>query len=202
MIIGKIVKSNSHIDYLCRVNDRLESANPPRVEDYTFGKFIKIELTESDRNTFPAQIVGVIYNSQLVNPEFGNYGPRLTTPPDQNAVFSPDYVNEQFTLVGILLLGWFSGSKGVHRIPPNVLPLNAGVEPLAEDDFKNFHLNGKEELHLNYYSHVITHAGKLGPQLLQTILDQLRIAFGDRYASMIDILRDTLSWQMTMATLK
>ncbi len=202
MIIGKIIKSNSHIDYLCRINDRLEIEAPPEVEAYTFGKFVQIRLPENAAAGLPVQVVGILYNSQLVNPEFGNYGPRLTMPPDQNAVFSPDYINEQFTLVGILLLGWLNGSCGAHRIPPNVIPLNAIVETLPDDDIRAFHLNHKQELHLNYYTHILTHAGKLGPQLAQSILDRLNTLFDQKYAPILTIVRDTLSWQITMTALK
>ncbi len=201
MIIGKIVKSNSHIDYLCRINGRLETTNPPQIADYTFGKFTHIRIVENKNNLLLGPIIGIIYNSQLINPEFGNYGPRLTTPTDQNAVFSPDYVNEQFTLVGLLLLGWLNESSGIHQIPPNVIPLNTVVETLTGEDLKTFHLNEKHELHLNYYSHVLTHAGKFGPQLMQNILSQLNYIFGDRYSPLITIIKNTLSWQMTMATL-
>ena len=201
MAIGKIVKSNSHIDYLCRINDPLDTPEPPPIEDYVFGKFVRMTVENSGPNGF-SRIVGIIYNSQLVNPEFGNYGPRLTTPPEQNAVFSPDYVNEPFTLVGILLLGWLDDTGGIHRIPPTVIPLNVPIETLNDDDVRSFHLNSQQNLHLNYYSHVMTHAGKLGPQLMQNILDQLNGLFGAEYRPMLDILKDTLSWQVTMATLK
>lgn len=200
MIIGKIVKSNSHIDYLCRVNDTLDTPQPPGLADYTFGRFVRMIVPPGQQPS--DHIVGIIYNSQLVNPEFGNYGPRLTTPPDQNAVFSPDYVNEQFTLIGILLLGWLNGNGGIHRIPPTVIPLNITVETLPEDEVRTFHLNDRNNLHLNYYSHVINHAGKLGPQLMQNILEQLNRLFGADYQPTLDILKDTLSWQVTMATLK
>ena len=200
MIIGKIIKSNSHIDYLCRINDRLETDLPPDIDDYTFGKFVVMKQNNNHQNE--KQIVGVIYNSQLVNPEFGNYGPRLTVPPDQNTVFSPDYINEQFTLVGILLLGWLNKNHGIHRIPPTVIPLNVSVEVCPTEQVRIFHLNEQNQLHLNYYPHVITHAGKLGPQLMQSILEMLQKIFPDEYQPMLNILKDTLSWQMTMNTIK
>ena len=48
-------------------------------------------------------MIGVIYNSQLINPEYGSYRPRLSTPAKLNTVFSPDYLNEQGILISILL---------------------------------------------------------------------------------------------------
>ena len=62
-------------------------------------------------------MIGVIYNSQLINPEYGNYGPRLSTPSRLNTVFSPDYLNEQGVLISILLLGWGIGNESRQEIP-------------------------------------------------------------------------------------
>src|SRR4028118_1328281 len=108
MKIAKIVKSNSHIDYVGRVIDQLDSANPPAADDYGFGQFVRIPLEDMN------EIVGVIYDSQLLNPDYGSYGPRLSPQPEL-AVLSPDYLNEQGLLLGILLLGWRDKIKNETR---------------------------------------------------------------------------------------
>ncbi|RMF86738.1 MAG: hypothetical protein D6736_14415 [Nitrospinota bacterium] len=191
MIIGKIVKSNSHIDYLCRILDRLETADPPQPHDYAFGQFVRIGT----------ETVGIIYDSQLINPDYGNYGPRLTTPPEQNAVFSPDYLNEQATLVGILLLGWLEGSIGIHRVPRYVIPINTEVETMDEEAIRRFHSDQDQEFQLHYYSHILTHAGPIGIQLLLTVIEQLGRLFTEASAS-LQILQDTLSWQLTLSQIR
>ena len=66
MKIAKIVKSNSHLDYVGRVIDALDVALPPKAEDYGFAQFVSLPIDE-DQET-----VGVIYNSILVNPEYSN----------------------------------------------------------------------------------------------------------------------------------
>src|SRR5215475_12969145 len=116
MRIAKIIKSNSHIDYAARILDSLETNEPPKASDYYFGQFVKISGSNGE-------IIGIIYNSQLINPEYGNYGPRLSTPPDLNSVFSPDYLNEQGVLISILLLGWKSGDESRQDTPRVVLPI-------------------------------------------------------------------------------
>lgn len=58
MQIAKIIKSNSHVDYVARVFDALETAAPPAVSDYRFGQFVQI--ANGDR-----AVVGVIYNSTI-----------------------------------------------------------------------------------------------------------------------------------------
>ena len=42
MHIAKIVSSNSHIDYVARVIDALDSSSPPMPEDHCFGQFVGI----------------------------------------------------------------------------------------------------------------------------------------------------------------
>ena len=111
MKIAKIVSSNSHIDYVGRVIDSLDVANPPTSEDYGFGQFVALPVAENEK------IIGVIYDSILVNPEYANYGPRLSPKPELGS-FSPDYLNEQGFLIGILLLGTInSANKISHGVP-------------------------------------------------------------------------------------
>jgi hypothetical protein len=191
MIIGKIVKSNSHIDYLCRILDRLETDEPPQPDDYPFGQFVRVGT----------ETVGIIYDSQLINPDYGNYGPRLTTPPEHNAVFTPDYLNEQATVVGILLLGWLEGGVGIHRVPRYVIPINTEVETMETEEIQRFHSNQHQELQLHYYSHILTHTGPIGIQLLLTVIEQLSRLF-THDVSRLKILQDTLSWQLTLGQVR
>ena len=87
MKIAKIVTSNSHLDYVGRVIDSLDSENPPASDDFGFAQFVSVPLENES-------IIGIIHNSMLVNPEYSNYGPRLSPKPEL-ANFSPDYINEQ-----------------------------------------------------------------------------------------------------------
>src|SRR5687768_9432020 len=98
MQIAKIISSNSHIQYYARVLDTLEVEQPPRPADYAFSRFIVVESEGR-------KIVGVISDSQLINPEYGNFGPRLSSPQEANRLFSPDYLHEQGVLIELLMLG-------------------------------------------------------------------------------------------------
>src|SRR5262249_1409595 len=117
--IGKIVKSNSHVDYVGRVLDKLEAGSPPDPEHYRFGRFVSIPpiprafatgaAASSSNGGGPGggcTTVGIIYNSQLVNPDYERLGPRLSAPVELTTVFSPDLLNEQGILIGVLLVGW------------------------------------------------------------------------------------------------
>ena len=97
--IGKIVKSNTHVDYVCRVYNAGEVHPLPEPSEYSFGTFVSIQLEE---NGAPGgELIGVIYNTLLLNPDFGNLGPRLS-PRQDTEIFSPDYLSETATLVGII----------------------------------------------------------------------------------------------------
>jgi hypothetical protein len=189
MKIAKIIKSNSHVDYIGRVLDRLDSAEPPALEHYQFGQFVYIQ------SDFPI-MVGIIYNSQLINPEYGRLGPRLSSSSDMNAVFSPDLVNEQGVLIGLLLVGWVEENGSSHQgVPRAVIPVNSEVITMSEEEVRSFHTDKSDRLALRYYSQVITHARQFAPQLLLAVLDQLENIFGDTSRSEIAVLRRTLNWQ-------
>jgi hypothetical protein len=195
MRIAKIIKSNSHVDYAARVLDALETPEPPGAADYRFGQFVKV-------TTRSGEVVGVIYNSQLINPEYGNYGPRLSTPPELNAVFSPDYLNEQGVLIGLLLLGWRDGQGRKQGVPREVLPINADVETMTDDEVRAFHHNERGALEVHYYSHVTTHAGPFAFQLLSAIVEQLEPLTTERERARLEVLRKTLAWQQTVGKMK
>jgi hypothetical protein len=188
MRIAKIVKSNSHVDYIARVLDALDSASPPAPEEYRFGQFV---LMRADF----CSTVGIIYNSQLINPEYGSLGPRLSSSAEMNAVFSPDLVNEQGVLIGLLAVGQLDGESSLQGIPRAVVPLNSEVITMSDSEVRSFHADRDGRIALRYYSHVITHARQFAPQLMVAVLDQLETLFGDGSKPEIAVLRRTLNWQ-------
>ena len=44
MLIGKIVKSSSHINYVCQIYGPLEIEAPPDAAAYTFGHFVRVAV--------------------------------------------------------------------------------------------------------------------------------------------------------------
>src|SRR5215213_6678486 len=153
MKIAKIVSSNSHIDYVARVIDSLDVAEPPDSEDYGFAQFVKLPFEDE------TEIIGVVYDSILVNPEYANYGPRLSPKPELGS-FSPDYLNEQGFLIGILLLGTINQANKIsHGVPRRVVPAGQDVLKIEADDVKKFHTDEKDCLQIHYYAQVVAHAG-------------------------------------------
>ncbi len=198
MKIAKIVKSNSHIDYVGRVIDALDSATPPSSEDYGFGQFVRLPLDED-----MTEIIGVIYDSQLLNPDYGSYGPRLSPQPEL-AVLSPDYLNEQGLLIGILLLGWRDKIKNEvwHGVPRTIVPVNQDVFRLSNEDFFAFHTNGDGKVRLHYYAQILSHTSEFGSYLLESILQQLSPLCGDDDKKRLSVLKSSLTWQRTLGNMK
>lgn len=190
MKIAKIVSSNSHIDYIGRVIDELDANDPPRSDDYGFGQFVSIGLEDTT-------VVGVIYNSLLINPEYANFGPRLSPKPSLEN-FSPDFLNEQGILLGILLIGTLGGE---HGIPRRIVSPGADVEALNAEQVKTFHTHG-ENLRLHYYSQVIAHTGVYAVPLLETIIDGLSRDCSEADGQQLSLLKQSLAWQRTMGGMK
>jgi hypothetical protein len=190
--LAKIVKSNSHVDYVGRVIDTLDADEPPEPSDYGFAQFVSMPLEDE------SEIVGVIYNSQLVNPEYGNFGPRLSSAAD-NSVLSPDYLNEQGLLLGILLLGWRDSSKvNHHTVPRRVVPVNQDIYRLSDEETRKFHLDAGGHIHLHYYSQIMTHAGPFSAALIETIIEQLEPACEPAERQRLCVLKQALVWQRTV----
>jgi hypothetical protein len=159
--LGKIVKSDSHVRYLCQIHGIGEVAEPPHPADHAFGTFVRVPLRASEHEADVATLlpdelatsdalrplatarqwaIGVIYDTLLLNPAFGTLGPRLSNAP-QVELFSPDYVAERAVLVAILLLGTMTATEGPapafrsngQAMGPRVPLVRHGVPPVAPE---------------------------------------------------------------------
>jgi hypothetical protein len=196
MKIARIVSSNSHIDYIARVVDALDVNDPPTAEDYGFAQFVKLPFEDS------SEVIGVIYDSMLVNPDYANFGPRLSPRPEL-ASFSPDYLNEQGVLIGILLLGTIDREKKIlHGVPRRVVPAGQDVYKIEADEIKKFHADENECLQIHYYSQIVAHAGLFAAPLLEAIIEQLSLDCSDSDRQRLGVLKQTLAWQRTMGGMR
>ncbi|NJN49559.1 MAG: hypothetical protein HC805_07065, partial [Alkalinema sp. RL_2_19] len=131
MRLGKVVKSNSHCDYVVQLDDAMDFiGGAPDPDRYGFGTFVKLEDPKPGRHW----AVGLVYNSQLLNPEFNSLGPRLSSEPDP--LFTPDMITETRTLLGVILVGHLEVIKGkqhgIQGIPRVVVPVNTAVCTISE----------------------------------------------------------------------
>lgn len=189
--IAKIVKSNSHVDYIGRVIDRLDADAAPAADDYGFAQFVSLPVADD------FEVVGVIYDTQLVNPEYGQFGPRLS-PATDLAILSPDYLNEQGVLVGILLLGWRAGRERRAGVPRRVIPVGQDVYRLDETRLGEFHRDAEGRVGLHYYSQIVAHAGAFAVPLVEAILEQLEAVCTAEERQRFCVLKRSLAWQRTL----
>ncbi len=189
MVIGTIVKSNSHISYMCRVYGKLETDLVPSPEQYAFGTFVSFDPVEGS----DVRLVGVVRDTLLLNPDYGNLGPRLSSDADL-AVFSPDYLNEKGVLVDILVLGWLEGRHAHHTIPPPAAQVGTRVETMPEPLVHDFHRDGQGKFLMGYLPQVMTRNDPMIASLLLTILERLEPAFQDQ-KRVIGVLKNNLAWK-------
>jgi hypothetical protein len=201
MRLGKVVKSNSHCDYIVQLHDHMDVMHPPQSDDYGFGSFVKLEGSDGRH-----WAVGIIYNTQLFNPMFLNAGPRLSSEPDP--VFAPDLINETRILLWTVLIGTLvqqnGHSYGQHGIPRVVVPVDTAVYRMTQDEIYRFHLNPEQRPQFCYYSHLLKCGGSFASQLTQQVLHELieseLFEGADRRA--LTILCKELSWKNTMAAMR
>lgn len=193
--IGKIVKSNTHVDYVCQVYSANEVSVCPQPIDYCFGGFVSIQLDDAAGNGGAGgQLIGVIYNTLLMNPDFGSLGPRLS-PREDTAIFSPDYLAETATLVGIIALGWIDVEGNCHQgVPVLAATINNPVYTLSEEDLRHFHRDGVGRLSLRYVPLLLSQNNALSLPLLLNIVDRLTLLFPDQRGQ-LTLMRNNLAWK-------
>lgn len=193
MALGKIIKSNSHTDYVCQVYGPGEVESPPAREDYAFGTFVQVELGD-DR-----WLVGITYDTMLLNPDFGRLGPRLSPEPEL-AIFSPDYLNEKATLVGIAAVGMMDAAgNAVQGVPSLAASTDTLVERMTEDQIRVFH-QGNSTPQLAYAPLLLAQGSPLALPLLRTVTDRLVALFPDQ-ADLLTVLQDDLAWKAQVGPL-
>ena len=194
--IGVIVNSNSHIDYVCQVFGPFEREQRPAPDAYAFGAFVAIALPqfpEANERGRAAELVGVVYNTLLVNPNFGNLGPRLSSRTEQ-AVFTPDLIDETATLVGVLALGWQDANGPQQGTPRLAAEVSAPVRRITDEEVRQFHRDAHGRPSLRYAATLLAQNNPLVPALLLEIIDGLGGLFPQEQA-ILRVMRDNVAWK-------
>ncbi len=195
-VIGRIVKSNSHTDYVCQVFAPRETEHDPDPRDYAFGRFVKAPIGPADGRT----AVGIVYDTILLNPEYGSLGPRLN-PPSEQAMLAPDYLMEKATAVGIIVVGLQHGDAIEHGVIRLSLPVDAEVTSLDDAETRRFHLvDGK--LTLGYLPSLVSHSSPLVTELGLGVIRHLLTLFDDPGDQrLLRTLASHFSWQARVTPL-
>lgn len=188
MQIGRIVKSNSHVDFVCQAWAPSDVDDPPKRTDYSFGTFVSVELADAE-----ASLIGVVYDTILHDPEFGSGGPRLLAPVDSE-VLTPDRYSETATLVGILALGSLGPSGATHGVVGTTPAVGARVSVLGVEDLHRFHRPGGR-FAIGYAPHILAHHHPLVGELLLRLASRLSEEFPEESAALA-VVQSNLSWQL------
>lgn len=183
MKIAKIVSSNSHIAYVARVLDGRDGEGVTTADDYTFGQFVAI-----------GDVVGVISDSRLVNPEYLSPSTRLGQASALGEL-RRDLVEDKRTLIAILLLGSMVGGVPEHSIPLKVLESGADVESMSGEDAAAFHRTADGSVRMGYFPSLMSHSGPLSTTLARTIIDSLKPHFSESEQQKLAVMADSISWK-------
>jgi hypothetical protein len=193
MTLGKIIKSNSHTDYVCQVFGPGEIPDPPHRHDHAFGTFVSVALGDE------GWLIGLIYDTVLFNPEFGRLGPRLS-PETELAVFSPDYLVEKAILVGITAIGTLDASNIASQgVPPVAATSDALVERMNGDQIRAFH-SGQLTPQLDYMPLLLAQDSPRTLPLLLSVTDQL-IELFPAHVRLLSVLQGDLAWKAQVSPL-
>jgi len=194
-MLGKLSKSNSHTDYVCQIHGPGEVAAPPSPADYAFGTFVRIPVDAEHTD-----LIGIIYDTVLLNPELGNLGPRLS-PPSDLAFFSPDYLAEKVTLVGITVVGMLApDGTPTHGVPPLAAQIDAPVARMEDDAVRAFHRTPVGSVQAGYAPLLLALGSPLARYLLLRVIGDLEILFPTQTAA-LGVLRNELAWQAAIGPL-
>jgi hypothetical protein len=187
--IGRIVASNDQTDYLVQIHAPGDVATPPSPSDYGFGQFVGLPIDDD-------VLVGLINSTQLVNPAYGALGPRLSTE-QELPVFSPDYLPETATIVGVTVVGTIRHADGrwsYDQITPVVASfIDSPVRLLSDDEVLAFHFP-QGQLRLAYFPRLIARPFPSLPDLLCSILDRLAVNRPDEKGR-LDVARRNIRWR-------
>jgi hypothetical protein len=157
--IGSIVSSNSHLDYVVEIFKERDCDRPPELHEREFGQpvFIKKFIDGTEH-----AVMGVIYDTKLVDPDQGRTGPRLAQ--DDQAQFTPGYIEERTTLAGVALLGTAvitddrTITDPTHRMPRWTLEVDDTVYQCPDEVTVSFH-TVDEQVQLAYLDRLVDIAG-------------------------------------------
>lgn len=192
--LGRIVKSNSHTDLVAQVYGRREVPAAPSPDDYAFGTFVRVPVAGN------TELVAIVYDTLLLNPEFGVVGPRLVGR-EEVEIFAPDYLDEKTVLLGLFVAGESRlGPDGRRQysqeVPPVTAEVDAEVHRMGDEDVAEFHRH-EARLTVSYFPRLASHGSPVVSSLQIRILQHLGPYFPEE-GRLLRVLARNIQWHATM----
>ena len=177
------------MEFVCQVLAPGEVPNPPEAAQYAFGTLVAVAMADLD-----SELVGIVFDTILYNPDFGSAGPRIR-PQIESDRLTPDRYADTATLVGIIALGMLGRDKSaLHGVASTSPYIGASVRVLQEDDVKAFHLPDAR-FRVGYVPHLLAHSHPLVGELLLSLSDSLSALFPDESVA-LSVIRNNLAWHL------
>ncbi len=189
MLLAKIISSESHLLYQARIIEKFEVENPPSIEDFGFGCFVKIPAEK-------VEIVGIICNTVLYSPAYITLGPKFVSQ-DAVEIFAPDQLAENAILINILLLG-HKAERIIQGVPRQTVPIGANVFKMSESEVEAFH-RPKEQLEMRYFAQILSQLEhkRLAFPLIEEIIEKLKgLARNENELRVIEVLHKATKLQL------
>ncbi|MCE5257694.1 MAG: hypothetical protein LLG44_01360 [Chloroflexi bacterium] len=188
MDIGKVVSSDSHVAYYGQIFNKGETLEEIRPADYALGRFVG--LTQPDGMI----LVGLLANTLIYNPDFGNMGPRLTQRAEVE-LFAPDFLAEKTILVHILLIGALDREGRAQQGYPLVSSVSdAPIRLLEDGEIDRFHHPRSGRLALSYLPLLLANPDPILRCALTELLSGLMLRYPDD-ADRLGLIAENLAWK-------
>lgn len=191
ILIGKIIRSESHILYWIQIDNEVEDRAAPSPQDCAFGNYVRIELSKARDTT----VVGLITDTMLIDRDALRAGPRLAQDVQAQQMLYPDFIDERIKLVQVLLIGYVDEKDQPHHDFPDMAPhLGDNVFKMNQNDIIDFH-KINSEYKVGYYSAGIGAPGTLIVPLFLRVLRKLTEFFPPEKKAILQLMRRNLEFK-------
>lgn len=198
--VGKIAKTNSHVAYMCRINNNGEREQMPSASDFAFGRFVTVEMLEPD-GTNLGQVVGVIVDTLIVDPDFGLPVGSLLDETEEE-VTMPGFMQAAFTLIEVIAVGWRrEGGHYQQTVPPHAPSIGAPVRAMNENEAKQFHMPRPNGFQIDYLTFLMGQRQSLASQVVLQKIEWLQQVFPEERKS-LEVIYNIVAWRSIVGAIR
>lgn len=188
------------MDYTVEIYNKTDRERTPTPDECGFGQPVFIKKTIQETEYI---VMGVIYDTRLVDPDQGRSGPRLAQ--QDQPQFTPGYVEERTKLAGVALLGIAEITddgtieQPDHQMPRWTLAVEDIVERCPDGVIRAFHTTADGGIKLAYMERLLDVAGPLGAEVTLILIEHLSELFpAEEHQQLLSIIEKDVRWQSSV----